>query len=157
VGLSVPQKAQKRCFLCTKTPFLCFPWHRTAQTRKQRAHLRKCLDVGHIHSTCLVPVLGTATSSHASPAPKAQLQAQHWAFWCALLGPELALAPIFSSELAPLSPLKYPQLGVDLAPRSTSCPCFVDTFRSLLFTPFTPCPVRNRADERAKARSSGLI
>jgi hypothetical protein len=53
VGLSVPQKAQKGCFLCTKTPFLCFLWHKTAQTRKQRAHMRKCLDVGHIHSTCL--------------------------------------------------------------------------------------------------------
>jgi hypothetical protein len=47
------EKHTETPFLCTKTPFLCFLWHRTAQTRKQRAHMRKCLDVGHIHSTRL--------------------------------------------------------------------------------------------------------
>jgi hypothetical protein len=63
-----------------------FLWHRTAQTRKQRAHLRKCLDVGHIHSTCLLAVLGhLAHSNRASPGhfqepnqPQPHTCLSHW-------------------------------------------------------------------------------
>jgi hypothetical protein len=39
VGLSVPQKAQKSCFLCTKTPFLCFLCGTELRRHENRGHI----------------------------------------------------------------------------------------------------------------------